>query len=522
MSITFKRNYKLLILLALVAAALLLVLRDQRIVAYTTGGSTLQVAVPGVNHSSDVALFDDTVVHTIQVLISDADYKQMITTYKETGEKDYFHADIIIDGVQVSNVGIRLKGNSSLFTALDGGRGFPGGGQQPGGNLPFDPETMPNLGDMPQFDPENMPNLGGRQQRPGAGQMPGAPPGNVASDQGDGDAKLPFLIKFDEFVAGQTYQGCSRLAIRTYGGPFDASMLQEPVTNAVFRLAGLPAPQTAYVGLQINDQAEQLYSISEVIDGTYLAQHFSNPDGVLYKAEIGSSLSYAGEDPSAYARSFSQETRVNDADIAPLIAFMCFLTESDDAAFERDLPTWLDVDALATYLAVNNLLVNADSIAGMNNNYYLYYDDVAEHFTLLMWDGNESLGKIAGNSRAATYDLYYKSQQGFGRGMGGPMGKSNILVTRFLANPTFTALYESKLRQVYQQVFVSGAITQQVEQYAALVRQANEQRSLVEAGAYEQSVASVLDFITQRSAYLAVTPLLGGQTGDAGLTSKGD
>ena len=89
------------------------------------------------------------------------------------------------------------------------------------------------------------------------------------------------------------------------------------------------------------------------------------------------------------------------------------------------------------------------------------------------------------------------------------MGKSNTLVTRFLANPTFTTLYETKLKQVYQQAFVGGAITQQVERYAALVRQANEERSLVEIDAYEQDVAGVLDFIAQRSAYLSSTPLLG-------------
>ena len=364
---------------------------------------------------------------------------------------------------------------------------------------------MPNPGDMPGFDPGNMPAPGQGWQRPEGG-MP----------FGQGDGKIPFLVKFDEFVGGQTYQGYSRLAIRTYGAQPDASMLQEPVTNAVFRLAGLPAPQTTYAGLKLNGESEQLYVISEVIDAAYLAKHFDNTGGVLYKAEVGSSLTYAGEDPTAYVNSFSQETRVNDADMAPLIAFTRFLAESDDATFERDLPTWLDVDAFAAYLAVNNLLVNVDSIAGMSNNYYLYYDDQAERFTLLMWDGNESLGKLGGGpgltartgSRAAGYDLYFKSAIGMGGGRGGAMSKSNILVTRFLASPTFTALYETTLEQVYQQTFAGGAITHMVEQYAALVRQANETRGLVDLDAYEEDVAAVLDFIAERGEYLAATPLL--------------
>jgi hypothetical protein len=56
--------------------------------------------------------YDGPDFRNIQILISDADYEQMITTYQETGLKDYFHADVIIDGVRVNNVGLRLKGNA--------------------------------------------------------------------------------------------------------------------------------------------------------------------------------------------------------------------------------------------------------------------------------------------------------------------------------------------------------------------------------------------------------------------------
>jgi spore coat protein CotH len=178
-----------------------------------------------------------------------------------------------------------------------------------------------------------------------------------------------------------------------------------------------------------------------------LTKYFENADGVLYKAEVGSTLSYEGEDPSSYANSFTQQTRVNDADLAPLIAFMRFLDQADDATFESELPDYLDVDAFATYLAVNDLLVNTDSIIGMNNNYYLYYDAAAERFTLLMWDANESMGKLGGST---TYDLYFNNSQGGqgcrGGGPGGGMGGGrNTLLTRFMASERFRALYEEKL-----------------------------------------------------------------------------
>ena len=540
MSLKLKRHYPLILLLAFVLGFFTLAMGNQRIIAYTARASSRNTGQDTINYSSDVALFDDTVVHTIQILISDEDYDQMITTYQETGLKDYFHADVIIDGVRVNDVGIRLKGNASLMTAL-GGRGsnamanmmneFRGGQdmQLPEGfdpnNLPegFNPQNMrPGADDsnIPQgfdrqnppegFDANNLPQGFDQQNLPG-----GFNPQNMAMPFGnqDGEVKVPFLIKFDEFVSGQTYQGYTRLAIRTYGTSSDASLLQEPVTNYVFRLAGLPSTQTAYTGFRFNDQAEQLYTISEVLDEVYLAENFTYSNGVLYKAELGSTLSYQGEDPSSYAASFTQETRVNDADMAPLIAFIRFLSESDDATFESELPNYLDVDAFATYLAINNLLVNADSVAGMNNNYYLYYDDTSRRFTLLMWDANESLGKLMGGNNT-TYDLYFTSQQGMafpgGGNRGGPGGGQNTLLKRFMANATFKALYEEKLETIYQQAFLSGAITEKIEAYATLVSQTNQQRNLVTLENYDAAVTSVLNFISQRSEYLSKTTLLGG------------
>jgi spore coat protein CotH len=292
-------------------------------------------------------------------------------------------------------------------------------------------------------------------------------------------------------------------------------MLQEPVTNSVLRLAGLPATATAYVGLQVNGKAEQLYTLSEVIDDpAYLKKNLPDASGVLYKAELNANMNYQGEDPSAYARSFTLETHKNDADLAPLIKFLKFISQSDDRTFEQQLPTYLDVDAFAAYLAVNNLLVNNDSMVGMGNNFYLYYDTGSQRFTVLMWDGNESLGKQNNMGRgsgidSASFDIYYKNLGGFPGG--GGRGGSNLLSTRFLANAAFKALYEQKLKLVYEKAFVSGAISRQIDAYTAVVRPAISARGLVNADSYEKAVASVRDFIARRQAYLATTPLLGKQ-----------
>jgi hypothetical protein len=77
---------------------------------------------------------------------------------------------------------------------------------------------------------------------------------------------------------------------------------------------------------------------------------------------------------------------------------------SDDDTIASQLPDYLDVESFATYLAINNLLVNTDSMTGMGNNFYFYYDNILSRMTVLYWDGNESLSKLGGGP---TYDLYF-------------------------------------------------------------------------------------------------------------------
>lgn len=518
MSINFRRHYPILIVLVILVSILTIALGDLRVIAYTTQADATSTTTAMVDYTNNIALFDDTVVHSIQVIMSEEDYDSMITTYQQTGEKEYFKADVIIDGVRINEVGVRLKGNASLRTALGGRGGFnrPENGQQPNAG---DRPEFPGNGQMPEgfipgerpqppegFDPGEMPQLPENFQIPGAGQGQGVNEGmrqQIPADQ----VKIPFMIKFDEYEE-QTYQGHTAVSIRTYGTSYDASLLQEPVTNIAAQLADLPATETAYAGFKINGDEEMLYVISELVNEEYLAKYFENSNGILYKAELGSTLSYQGEDPSSYANSFTQQTRVNDADLGPLIAFMRFIDQSDDATFERELPKYLDVDAFATYLAVNALLVNNDSMIGMNNNYYLYYDDESEKITLLMWDANESLGKLRG-SASSNVSLTDTQEMGGAIGRGGAGGGQNAFLKRFMENKTFEALYEAKLRKVYEKVYVSGAMIETIEQYSTLIQAVNDEHNLVDITAYDQAVEKLKSFISQRIEYLQSTELLG-------------
>jgi spore coat protein CotH len=528
MSLTFRRSYPIIVLALIVLSILIFLVGDQRVIAYTTLSnsnlSNLKTGT-GIDFTNNVAVLDDSIVHSIEILMTDEEYDKMISTYQQTGLKEYFKVDVIIDGIRINEVGIRLKGNASLLSSVGGGMGGPGGGRNfPGGipDLEGIQQQLPQDGQLPGFpggrempegfqmpNPEEFPQDG--QEPPVFGNQ-GIERMNPFASTG-GEVKIPYMIKFDEFVEGQTYQGYTAIALRTYGASSDAALLQEPLTNQIARLAGIPATRTAYTGFKINAEEEKLYVISELVNQVYLNQNFSNPNGILYKAELGSTLNYKGDDPSSYANSFTQQTRKNDADLLPLISFMKFLEEADDQTFDAELPEWLDVDSFATYLAVNALVVNTDSMIGMNNNFYLYYDDVARIFSVLIWDANESFGKLGG---LATFDISLTDiQTGFpgggqvgGRMGGGMGGGQNELISRFLASPTFTTLYYEKLNLVYELAFESGAVVEKVEQYSDLIQSINVDRNLVDLAAYDQAVDNLVNFINQRNEFLSTQALL--------------
>jgi spore coat protein CotH len=520
-SITLKRHYPLLLLTLAVMASLVVTLGSTRIIAYVVEGQPAPDETV-TNTDNSIALFDDTVVHEVVVLLSEEDQAKMLETYQQTGEKDYFSADIIIDGVRINNVGIRLKGNASLRTA--------GGGMGMGGRMPAEggERQAPPDGFQP---PEGFELPEGLQRPQGMGA-----PGMAG---GDGESSLPYLVKFDEFVPGQRYQGYAAIALRTSGASADASLLQEPVTNYALNSVGVPISRSVFASVQLTGGEARLYTIAEHIDEVYLDRLFPGSEGVLYKVtQVGNDFSYLGEDPSLYAGIFDQKTATSDADLAPLIDFIRFVSQASDEEFAEELPRRFDVVAFADYLAAHNLLANNDSLAGMGNNYYLVYDSGTGMFTILSWDTNESLGKLSMGD-GSQLDIYWEGigsmfggffdadrqqaqrddataaegepatgDDATGNGRGPGDRGNHLLKERFLANAEFRALYQERYRLLYEQIYGNDLLTPKIEEFAALVTAYNAGHNLVDQAAYNAAVESVLQFVAERHAYLSTTELL--------------
>lgn len=455
----------------------------------------------------------------------------MVRTYQEIGEKEYYRTYITIDGVTIPDVGIRLKGNLTLKQTLggsgngqlpEGRKGGSGAGGFPG--MP-DAETVDlNNLNLPPFIelPENWETLTEEEKREELKnllenmEMPGLTGGKGFGKRGadgeDGEEENgnpPYLVKFDEFTPGQTYQGLAELAIRLGS---DKSLLGEPTAFTLHKEMGQIAPETAYAIVDIAENEHSLYVIAEHLDNRYIEKYFPDEDGILYKAGNFVALEYKGEDPSLYTESFEQKTNKGDDDMAQLIAFFKFISESSDEEFEKEIGDWIDIDSMVQMMVLDNLLQNNDSFVGMGSNYYLFYSKTKEIFTLLTWDQNLALGGMGNmmgrgkegeeitESEKGQQDAMNKWLEDGGMGEDGKPGRDgpgngkNLLKERFMANENLKALYDAQYKQIKEKIFTKGLGLQVIERFSIPFLEYNEENNIVDQEEYEKQLKKMKEF----------------------------
>lgn len=447
-------------------------------------------------------LFDATVAHRITLTFRDEDYQRLLDDFWADDEKSFLAADLTIDGTRIPSVGIRLKGNSTL-----GGLTRNGEARQRG------------------F---------GRDRAPGAGQEPppgGAGPGGFgrASLRAEEPENLPWLIRFDEFVEGRRYQGHREVAVRVAGMGGGSTVLNEAVSLHVLAAAGETAQRYAYSSFTVNDRPTTARLVVEHPDEGFADT--LGGDGVLYKSLATGQFTDQGDDPTSYADDFKQITMKGSQDLQPVINLIRWVNTSSDADFAAHLDDHVDVPALARYLAVQNLLLNFDDMAGPGRNYYLWYDLGAKKFTVVGWDYNLTLsgaatqgphdtGRTGGRfpQAGAVPPGGFQPPEGMqlpegmprpdgdaagGRGRPSGLG-GNKLKERFLASAAFKPVYESAYRDLYQKIYADGTALDAVEsitEVLSIVDGYDEQKTTAD-------IEQLKTLVQQRTSHLATDSVI--------------
>lgn len=391
------------------------------------------------------SLFDSSAVHDVEISADDADVEAAISTYLEDDDKTWISATVTIDGQVFEDVGLRLKGNSSLRT--------------------------------------------------------------ISTDDAQTPQELPWLVRLDKFVDDQSLDGVTSFVIRSNTS---ATAMNEAVALELIGLSGLATEEAIATRVSFNDGEESLRLVIENPDDAWAASEFSTL-GTLYKAESTGDYTYRGEDPASYDEVFDLEA--GEEDYAPLTAFLQFINEADDATFGAELGEHLDVDAFATYLAVQDLVANNDDIDGPGNNSYLHHDPQTGLMTVVAWDQNLSFGveNVGGGApgaaqpntpggdagdavparpgmdgdgevptageapagRPAPTDQEARPGQdaraGQERGGGDGASGGNVLAQRFLADDAFNTLYTERLAELTDLFYTDGVAAEVVATWSTVL-----------------------------------------------------
>jgi spore coat protein CotH len=388
--VRLRHYWKLVATTGAVLAALIGVFGSSTVHPYISSTERAAAVTITENIEGTRNLLDTSIPHSVRIEFNDANYQKMLTEYFDTGEKDYLPADIVIDGTTIKDVGIRLKGNSTLqgltWNGRSNQRGRTGGPQnrqneQNGGNI------EPPEGFQP---PDGVELPGGPAPGDNVGPMPADPGGGGGFGrqlEGEKPETLPWLIRFDEFVEGRRYQGHSQIAVRPALSQSSAQ-LAEALSISLVGASGEPSQRFAYSAFTVNGRASAPRLLVEYLDEGY-AERLG--DGVLYKSLASSQFTYQGGDQTEYTDDFKQINRVGAQDLQPVIDLIKWVEQSSDAEFDKGLADRLDVTSFARYVALQNLLLNFDDMAGPGANYYLRYDEGTKKFTVINWDLNLAL-----------------------------------------------------------------------------------------------------------------------------------
>lgn len=321
---------------------------------------------------------------------------------------------------------------------------------------------------------------------------------SVANSDSD---RYSFKLDFDYYDNNGNYYGLKKLCLNNNYS--DNSSMREYISYKIMGELGLDVPECAYSHITVNGEEWGLYLAVEPVDEVFLAEHFADATGDLYKPEgkggTGADLVYNGDDISAYT-GLNLKTNLNSSDGKEILALMQALEDGEG------LEEVLDAEKALKYIAANVALANFDSYLGnTTHNFYLYEEN--GRFTIIPWDMNLAFGGFGGGE----VDIYEPTKQGMG-GFGGgdkrkdtqdnnavtnaaenteaqadannqPQPPDNAdmqgmpsmdsgekpLVTTLLENETYRSMYEDYLKEIAEKYFTQEYMTELVTKIHDLI-----------------------------------------------------
>ena len=363
-------------------------------------------------------VFDDTVVHRFDITVSAENYQATMNDL-----------DAILGG---------------------GGGGGPGGG---GGSLDDTPDPM-YVPVTLQYNGLTWDHVGMRYK--GNSSL------HMSWDRGI--KKLAFRFNFDKFeddfpeISNQRFYGFKKM---TFSNGFkDDSLIRDKVAADIFRNAGVPAAQGAFVRVYVDSGQGPtyfgLYTMIEDPSDEMLGQQFDDDSGNLYKPEGEGATwqRFVQED-------FDKKTNEDEADFSDIVAAMDALhaNRSNASQWRDGLEAVFDVPGFLRCLAVNQVMVNWDSYGRMDHNYYVYGDPSnGGRLTWFPWDLNEAMLARGPGSSSVSSSI-----------MMDMVGDAWPMIRFLLDDEVYREIYKDEVRAVLDGAFATDVVHERMNRYHAMI-----------------------------------------------------
>lgn len=207
----------------------------------------------------------------------------------------------------------------------------------------------------------------------------------------------------------------------------------------------------------------------------------------------GSDLVWNGDDISNYSAIFDNAIfKTTDSDDYTKILDMIEHLDSME-----DIESYLDVDEVLRYFAVNTFLVNLDSyVSNMNHNYYLYENDGI--VSILPWDYNLSFAGFQAGSASNAINFPIDS----------PVSNNledNPLIANLLEVDEYKELYHQYLNDIVENFINNGTYETLITKIDSLISDyvKNDDTAFYTFDEYEDAVSNLLTFGYDRATSIA-------------------
>ncbi len=283
--------------------------------------------------------------------------------------------------------------------------------------------------------------------------------------------KRSFKIDLDQFQKGQKLAEMSQLNL--HNSVRDPSSMNEAVAYRLFRDGGVPAPRTAYakVYVTVSGKYEQkyfgLYDLVEDISKEFAKERFGSSKGALLKPVTPNLFNDLGDDWKNYNQTYDPKGGLSNEDKQRIIQFCQFATKAKDNEFAAKLPTYLEIDNFARYMAITAWSTDLDGILGPGQNFYVYLHPSTHRFTFIPWDQDQPFGQFPRGTQEQRENLTIQK----------PWTGENRFLERVFKVDSFKKAYLAKLQEFSGTLFEPARIQRQVDELANVLRGPLEEES---------------------------------------------